>query len=153
MKLATIKSFRTAFLFVSVIVLASANAFGVYQFFYKKPYLTYENLPFPVLKDKVKAGEMVPVVVRRCNNDDVPHTYTLARSLERVDAPVRKRYTLESQSVYIEPGCGETTSTGPALPREIEPGRYRLSGHAEIRMGLQNFQVEWYSETFEVIAP
>lgn len=136
-----------------VLTLGGANAFGVYQFFYKAPYLSYENLPFPVLSKEVRAGGTVPVLVKRCNNDDVPHTYTLARTLERVNTPHRKRYTLESQQVYIQPGCDETTSTGAPLPPEIPPGEYRLSGHAEINVGLRTYRIEWYSETFKVIAP
>lgn len=117
--------------------------------FFEPPYLTYTNLPFPTLVREIRAGEVMPLQVIRCNNDDQTHNYVIAHSLENLDTHA---YTLLPMvQLNISPGCHPGTSTINRVPPDTPTGRYRVFGTAEIRGLLKTHIVEWYSQEFAVL--
>jgi hypothetical protein len=142
-------SFKFSVVALVLIIIATFNIAVIYNMFYQKPWLTYENLPFPPMSIAGEPGQILPLLVKRCNNDSVPHVYEVTHSLESVgDNP--RYYLLESQVLRIAPGCSEAVSLANRLPKQIPPGEYRLFGAAEIHSGFRSFQVEWHSAQFIV---
>lgn len=124
----------------------------IYFLYFEEPWLSYGNIPFPILKTPVHFGEVAPMTVVRCNSSDRPHTYTLSYSIENLDTG---HFTaVPPVIVMAEPGCHAATSLANVLPEsspEVPPGHYRTVGLSEVNGTLKTFEVEWYSQPFEVI--
>ena len=122
-----------------------------YTAFYKPPYLSYANNVFPLVGDKkiFHAGEVVKLMVARCNADPIIHSYTITHAIRREDGD----YTiLPATSAMIDPGCTSGISYINVLPSsDVRPGKYRLVGNAQIEGTFRQFAVYWESESFEVI--
>jgi hypothetical protein len=116
---------------------------------FDRPYLTYNNLPFPTLLQQVRAGEVIPLRVERCNSDDVPHTYNTTHSVEEID---KHTYTdMPDVRILISPGCTSSTNLVNRLPPNLPPGRYRVFGTAEVQGVIRMHNVEWHSQPFQVV--
>jgi hypothetical protein len=114
-----------------------------------KPYLTYNNLPFPTLLQQVRAGEVIPLRVERCNSDSEPHTYNTTHAVEEID---KHTYTIMPDvRILISPGCTSSTSLVNRLPPNLPPGRYRVFGTAEVHGVIRMHNVEWHSQPFQVV--
>jgi len=125
-----------------------------YFLFFEKPWFRYENVPFPVTQSIIKPGEPIPIHVARCNDDNVSHTYTITRSLERVVLPGESRdYSqLLSLTLGINPGCSQGGFVGHVMPLDARPGKWKLIGIAEIRGTLKDRIVKWESVPFTVVS-
>lgn len=123
----------------------------VYFVAFEQPYLSYQNLPFPPQVPLVRAGEIVPLLVRRCSSAHKAQTYTMARSLQSMDS--NRWIVLPDMTVRAEPGCTEGISLINAIPRETPPGHYRVIGLAEIQGTVRTMHVPWLSGEFAVVAP
>jgi hypothetical protein len=121
--------------------------------FFEKPWLRYTNIPFPALETYGYPGKVMPVHVARCNDDDVPHIYTITRTLERVvsDAEPKDYMVMPDVTVQILPGCSEADALVHVIPGSTRPGVWRLIGFSEVRGVLVSHMVEWRSVPFTVL--
>lgn len=124
-------------------------AFGLYLWasFLEKPWLEYKAMPWEVLPP-VKPGEMVPVVVIRCNHTNERRTYRITRNLVNVDTGLQ--YVLPSSESDIEPGCHRSVSKLSAVPPNVPDGTYVLSGIGHAQGRLKVHDVPWTTQRFEV---
>lgn len=115
----------------------------------EQPYLRYTNLPFPPVKERVRAGEAVQLQVGRCNDDPIPHGYLLNRTLKNLQTGAL--VLLPDVWVEIPPGCTYAISQIHIVPPGTPPGLYEASGRAMVQGRFGNHQVRWYSAPFTVI--
>lgn len=143
-------SFIGALIITLVIGVIVAGNF--YFLFFEKPWLRYMNIPFPALATYGKPGHAMPIHIKRCNDDSMPHVYSIASSFERVTKPgeTRDAMTLQSVMVQIMPGCSEADSIVHTIPLDTPPGIWRVVGVSEVQGVLRSHLVEWYSVPFEV---
>lgn len=117
--------------------------------FVEKPYLTYKNLPFPVLQKQVFAGEIIPILVIRCNDTEEMQNYNTTRALENV--VTKENFLLEEQRLLIKPGCTQSESRVNKIPPTVPPGKYYIYGTAEVRGHSHFLILDWRTQEFEVI--
>lgn len=130
--------------------LVCVGLFG-YGWWFEKPALRYENLPFPVVLQQVRPGEIIPIRVRRCNDSNQEITYTVVHALHAVDSDVR--YVMLPRLTTMGPNICETvTSMINDVPLDARPLRYKIVGAGIIQGSLRSFIVPWYSAPFEVVA-
>ena len=120
---------------------------GSYYAFFEPPYLTYENLPFPVLTPVVHDGEPVLLMVGRCNNDDKTRIYGISHRLVGEHLTI----LLSAVPTSIEPGCTTAISAVNVIPKGVPPGTYHIEGYAEVQGTLRTSSVSWRSATFQVV--
>lgn len=128
------------------LVVLSAWAYLTYN---KEPYLSYGKQPFPVKAYSVHPGEVVPMLVTRCNNSSKTQIYSIARTLERVTDG--RQFVMPDSIVQVEPGCQTIESRANAVPFDAPQGRYRLLGLSQIQTDFRIHYVSWSSEQFEVV--
>jgi hypothetical protein len=142
-----------------VMLLLAASLFAVcssiliYARWFEKPWLVYQNLPFPPVILKVHPGDVVPLVIERCNSTKVIKQYSITHSLLNTDSknlgllPV----LLPSLPLSLEPGCNRYITKVHIVPIDTAPGTYKFFGSASVQGLLVTHDVEWYSEEFEVV--
>jgi hypothetical protein len=133
-------------------VLACAAVLGAlpsYFLIFEQPYLTYQNLPVPVIKSPARPGDSVPIWVERCNSDAAPHNYNTTHNVMNMDTGVT--LIMPDVEVLIMPGCTMSESRINQLPKHLIPGRYRIFGMAEVKGTLKVHYIPWYSQPFEVM--
>lgn len=145
----TILSRGLSVTFAALCIVASAMLSWVLLL--EPPWLTYRNLPFPSELHTVKPGEVVPLIVERCNSSGSVKTYRVTRSLQRMDG-AGEYIVLTSSEVNIAPGCAIGTSRVNVVPIEALPGRYRFIGAGLIHGMLREHVVPWRSAEF-IVAP
>ncbi len=125
------------------------GAFGLYLWavYLEKPWLEYRALPWEVI-EPVKPGEMVPVIVLRCNHTGERRTYRVTRNLVNVDTG--DQIVLPSSDTDIEPGCHRSISKLSLVPSNVPDGTYVLSGLGHAKGRLQVHEVPWTTQRFEV---
>ena len=135
----------------TLMLCVSALSVLCYSAFFGAPYLSYPQYVFPLVGDKkvFHVGELVKLMVTRCNADPVIHSYTITHAIRRDDGD----YTiLPATSAMIDPGCTSGISYINVLPAsDVKSGKYRLVGNAQIEGTFRQFAVYWESEPFEVI--
>lgn len=141
-------TFQMCFACAFVAVMAFGLCFFVYFSLFDRPYLSYRNLPFPTQIQRVKAGQVIPIRVIRCNRDSVAHNYTTTHSAWSIDQ--QRPYILTEARIPIEPGCADSISLVNHLPADLPPGKYYVFGSAEVQGVLRTHHVEWRSQPFEV---
>ena len=127
--------------------LAVALCIGGYYVFFEPPFLTYPNLPFPVLTPKVKHGDAVQLDVRRCNSDTKTRVYGLAHSLVGETVTI----LLPAMPTSLPPGCAQAVSVINVVPQGTPPGTYHIEGYAEVQGTLRTYSIPWRSAPFEVV--
>lgn len=121
----------------------------MYVTFFERPYLSYANPVFKVVGQDFRAGDVVPLLVDRCNSDSSRRSYSIAHSLHNIDT---NEYVLLPEAyVSIEPGCHPATSRINVLPEKTKPGEYQIIGGASVRGVLRSYEVTWSSEKFRVV--
>ena len=135
----------------AIFALLVATLAGSYSYsaYIESPYLSYENLPFPVT-GKVTVGQPVVYPVLRCNSRATNQEYRTTRTLQRMgsgQAPV----VLPGFDVTVEPGCRPAVVRMNIIPDGTPPGFYRVYGVATVRGLFVDHQVGWNSDFFEVI--
>ena len=144
--------------FISVLTATVLGLLGItlYEHYIKPPYLSYTNLPLPINGAKpgelpsYMAGEIVPLIVARCNTDSVSHLYVISREMVPLDGS--KPYLLKSELVPIEPGCHPAISNLHSSPAEATSREYFFRGYAELIGSSQTFHIPWQSVPFRIIA-
>jgi hypothetical protein len=116
----------------------------------EKPFLSYDNVPFPVLNQPLRAGSIVEMKVVRCNSDKDTRLYGTSREILNLDNG--KTYIQPATVVSIKPGCTEGISRINSIPEDAPPGRYKLQGTAEVNSRLNHWLVHWESQPFTVVA-
>lgn len=119
----------------------------VWSTYFERPYLHYQNLPFPVLAT-VRAGDAVQLSVERCNSHAVKRTYDTTHTLTNLDT--RRDDILPNVTVDIKPGCHRGVSKINLIPANTVPGYYLVSGVAAVDGMFVKHKIAWYSEPFEV---
>lgn len=122
----------------------------VYLRWYETPYLSYENLPFPTEKPEVRHGEIVSIVVKRCNSSSETRSYMLVHELRRVGSE-QEFIALPSMMVAIKPGCETAISSLRRIPLDAQLGQYVITGVAVVDGTLRTHNVPFESLPFEVI--
>lgn len=143
--------------------IALIAAFGtvIYMLFFQPSYLSYPNLPFVVVDQKlppesqkvhltppkVKRGEPVPLRADRCSDNTDLRLYPTARTLVGNESAT----VLPAAYAAIAPGCTTSVSMLNLIPTTTPPGLYHIEGVSETHSMLRTIPVRWYSETFEVV--
>lgn len=136
--------------FIISISMASLVIMAVWYGFLQPPYLSYGNLPFPVLRDPYP-GEAVLLRVRRCNSDDKTRVYAISHRLVS-ETPGTPDIVLPAALASVPPGCTTSNSVANVIPMGTPPGRYVVEGFGESSTLLRDAPVFWYSEPFSVLA-
>lgn len=147
MKIETLQKLGTTSLGGAMIL---SIAMLTYAMVIEKSYLSYSGQPFVIVGGPFHRGDMVPMVVTRCNSDDVAHSYQLAHSL--IEATTSAYTVLPPAFIQAPAGCQQAVSRVNALPNDLPAGRYRLSGGAQTTGIIRTFDVSWVSEEFDVLA-
>ena len=140
--------FRAAVV-TSALMISSASAVVVWFSLFDEPWLTYPVLPFPVLMPTVHAGQSIPLSVQRCNSGKATRTYISSHSLVSIDQS-QPEVILPPINASVKPGCSPVESHANLIPRDTQPGFYRIEGITEINGAVRNFSLPWSSEQFEV---
>ena len=137
-----------AAIFASLIV----GLVGIYLHaeFVEEPWLSYGNMPFPVV-GKVMAGQPVVYSVIRCNSKSTRQTYQTTRNLQRMGAG-QISTPLPPIDVSIEPGCNPAQIRMNVIPITTPPGFYMVHGKVPVRGLYKDHIVGWNSSIFEVVA-
>jgi hypothetical protein len=130
-----------------VLAFLSLFGMGAWYGFFEPPFLTYRNLPFPVVREP-RPGEAVLLTVWRCNADDHERSYAISHVLVRESD--EERTILPPGLVPIRPGCTIETSAANVIPAGTLPGRYYVEGHAEAHGTVRRHDVYWRSAAFTV---
>lgn len=136
--------------FMLFFIIATSAAL-LYVFFGERPSMRYTNLPFPVMKNPVYAGDALPLKITRCSDDKRKRVITSARYLENLGDD-QEVLIMELLAVIVPPGCVTQTVRLHRVPESTQPGKYRIIGSANVPGLFRDFKVEWYSAPFEVIA-
>ena len=139
--------FRFLLYLTCILIVACAGILG-WALFFEKPFLYYQNLPFPA-PQTVRAGEAVSLSVERCNSDTVSRAYNTTHGVRSVETG--HAVLLPDVSASIEPGCQRDTSKVNVIPKDTPPGKYTVFGVAQVAGLLRHFEIPWYSEQFEVV--
>lgn len=146
---------KDALPFAFAVMLRVLSVFGVislaivlYALYFERPFLRYQNLPFPV-ETPVEQGRTVPIIIERCNDSKDERVYMSARTLKNVDNG--KEVQLPEATVSLKPGCQRTTSRTITIPLETPPGNYVINGEGIGQGLLKKQRVEWYTEQFQVV--
>jgi hypothetical protein len=126
------------------------GGYGFFHYYNEKPFLEYDHLPFEVTQPFVKAGDVIPLRVYRCNHSSTPQTYLIARTVENLDTG--RQYVLSDSIVRLEPGCHEEVSLANQIPPSVPAGRYRILGLSQIATDFRVIYVPWSSQPFQVIS-
>lgn len=132
------------------LMIAGASGVVVWLSIFDKSWLTYPNMPLPVLRTTVHAGEVVPLSVRRCNSGDTTRTYIISHSLVAIDGS-QPEVVLPPITASAKRGCSTVESRINIVPLSTPPGVYRIDGTTEINGWVRNFSLLWYSEPFKVV--
>ena len=133
---------------VFVTLLIIALGIGAWSLWYEKPWLSYGNLPFQLTQKSFAVGQPVTYWVERCNDTDEPRSYIIARSI--INQDTQSSVVLPSVVATILPGCSRDISSITVIPEGTPPGKYKAKGSGVIKGTVRDFNVIWYSETFEV---
>ena len=138
----------SAFLrWLNAICLIAVICIGGYYAFLEPPFLTYGNLPFPVLTPQVRDGNTVILDVQRCNADSKTRVYAIAHTLVGETMTI----LLPTVPTSIRPGCSQSFSAINVIPPNTPPGTYHIEGYAELQGTLRAFSIAWRSASFEVV--
>lgn len=142
---------------MTLAVVFSAMTFGIVgvvlgYLFLEKPAIEYRNVPFPAPRQINHAGDVVPLVINRCNTTNKAINYSTTHTLKRIQGSMVFYTVLPEVQIMAPPGCTFATSAINTLPLDLVPGRYVLFGTAEVRGTLRVHYVDWYSEEFDVVA-
>lgn len=132
-----------------IALLCAMLTFMVYVLFVEKPFLTYENLPFPPQLMVVKPGEPVPLKVVRCNSSRRTQDYLTTHTMVGIENKLM--IVLPDVRVTLSPGCQEGISLLNRVPDNVPAGTYQLFGTAEVRGTVRTHYVNWSSEPFYVM--
>jgi len=120
-----------------------------YALVLEKPWLSYTNIPFPAAQRKTyKPGEVVQLIVARCNSSNDVRVYRITHSLQRLDEP--GWYVLPADEANMAPGCRAVTSSLNKIPLETVPGHYRVVGAGIVQGMIRDHVVPWASQSFYV---
>lgn len=113
------------------------------------PWLSYPDLPLAIVNGKVKPGQVLQVVVSRCNASEEAKSYTISRELRRIKndevIPIPPRTT------ELAPGCFRDVIRLTQVPPGTPPGAYVMQGYSLIEGRLFPRAVRWNTEFFEVV--
>ena len=144
----TLGSVSAAF---ALVILSVATISIIYVLFVEKPAMHYTNLPFPVLKSPVYAGDVLPLRISRCSDANGRRVITSSRYLENLGDD-QEVLVLEMIAAIVPPGCVTQTVNIHRVPESTAPGNYRLIGATIVPGLIRDFHVPWDSASFKVIA-
>ena len=131
-----------------VLGLATFLVGGLFQAALDRSPLEYPDEPFQV-DSPVRAPGPLHVVIPRCNTTDRDLHTTSVRILISLDSG--ERWTLQTGSINMAPGCEVVTADLYLLPLELPPGWYVLQTSAQTQGRIRVFTATHRSNAFEVI--
>ena len=139
---------------VLALLIMGLTAIGlVYILFVERPPLRYMNSPFPVLKNQVYPGDVLPLSVSRCSDANGRRVITSTRYLENIgDDDDQEVLVLDMIAAIIPPGCVTQLVKIHRIPALTPPGTYRFIGATIVPGLIRDFQIEWSSAPFQVVA-
>ena len=144
----TLGSVSAAF---ALAILSIATVSIIYVLFVEKPAIQYTNLPFPVLKNPVYPGDVLPLSIARCSDANGRRIITSTRYLENIGDD-QEVLVLEMLAAIVPPGCVTQTVNIHRVPESTAPGNYRLIGATIVPGLIRDFHIAWDSEPFQVVA-
>ena len=147
-----VQMLHTARSVLTIIFIAFASLLSgayAYSTWLEKPYLSYVNMPFPVMS-KAEPGQRIAIQVARCSTSNVTEAYRTTHGIR--NEVTHQNIILPSIEVTIKPGCLLEISKINVIPEEAKPGFYSFYGVAKVRGLMTTHDVPWNSETFEVLA-
>ena len=137
------------FNFWGPLILFSASClFALYAIFFEKSYLDYPVQPFPIVSQVVKPGDVILMLVTRCNDSDSEKIYKITHVIRNISTG--KTYLLADIDVPIHPGCVTETSLIHIAPKTLENGLYQVFGESHTNGIIRTFHVKYWSSIFEV---
>ena len=136
---------------MALIIMSMTAVAMIFIFFIEKPALRYMNLPFPVMQSTVYAGDILPLSVSRCSEYDGRRVVTSSRYLEKTNG-ADDLSALDMVAAVIPPGCVTQIVKIHRIPESTAPGNYRLRGATIVHGLIRDFEIDWSSEPFQVIA-
>jgi hypothetical protein len=146
------KIFTSMLMMVTICVMVIVGRVQ-YQNLPKPSPLSYRNLPFPPSKKRLVAGEVVPLLVDRCNSSDEVISYRVSHRIE--STTTRLSYVLPGpieQEASLEPGCTPMESLINTTSKDLSEDWYKIIGTASLTYREHTYIVVWYSEKFYVTA-
>lgn len=137
---------------LALLMMLATCAILIYLLFIERPPIRYTNLPFPVTNKAVRAGDVIPLTISRCNDSNTRTTIFSSRLLENTSND-QGVIVLEIIGLWVPPGCVTETVSTNRIPKSVQPGTYRISGIATVPGLIRNFFVPWHSEPFTVLPP
>jgi hypothetical protein len=135
-------------LMVMTVVIAAAPTFLSYA---ERDALTFPVQPMPILNSPVVPGEELQIRLSRCNWSGGPLSYTLQRTLVRIESDDRRDLPT-SRSGMLNGGCETVTAFVPGVPEETPPGHYLIEGIAVAAGKWKTSSVPFSTARFEVVA-
>lgn len=137
---------------INVGALALVILIGAYFGLLEAPALSYTNSPFPTIESSVRPGQVIHLIVARCNSERKTRNYVISHQIIGGLRPILMR----SETSPILPGCTSSISDinkiPDGLPVEVLPsGTYHIEGTAEIQGTFRTFIVLWRSQPFEIV--
>jgi hypothetical protein len=132
----------SAFIILTCLVILDV----VYNYYFAPAPLTYPNLPFKPTKVSIKRGEIIPLIVKRCNSSENVLSYSIYHKLENV----KTEFEVLEISAALDPGCSTSTSPINQTPKTLPPGTYRIVAKSKVIGQFRDYTVPWTSGEFEV---
>ena len=129
---------------VALVLGVSIYAVNMYSTYVEKPFLSYENLPFPITKTAFP-GEQVEFVVVRCNSSKELKRLVSTRALVPEDITMQT-ITFDFVFVNVSPGCSAPIKLPLTIPHGTDPGFYRYVGKSAIKGLVSEHEVSWNTD-------
>jgi hypothetical protein len=116
------------------------------------PAISYPELPFKIHGEThtFHPGEVVPIILIRCNRLQKPIMYEITRSLANISTNVTFVFPGTTKTI-LAPGCAQSISVIHQLPKILESGVYQITGAATYKGPFNDIDVSFYSEPFAVV--
>ena len=122
----------------------------IYLRYFQPAFLSYPELPLKV-EGPVRPGEVVKLIVVRCNNSDRAQSYEVSRWFKCAGGSRLPVVLPAGRVPPIEPGCAPARSELNVAPIDTKPGWCKVGGFGIVKGTLRTIEVPWESEWFEVI--
>ena len=130
---------------VALVLGVSIYAVNMYSTYVEKPFLSYQNLPFPVTPVDAFPGEKIEFTVVRCNSSNELKRLVSTRALVPEDITMQT-ITFDFVFVNVAPGCSPPIKLPLTIPHGTEPGFYRYVGKSAIKGLVSEHEVSWNTD-------
>lgn len=133
--------------FVLLLIIGVGIATWSLLYFFDKPLVEYNNLPYKVQEKVVYPGDIITFEVDFCVKKDTPYSFT--QMFYNIDTG--EEYYLPHRMVAVHEGCAVVTSTPKEIPDYVSEGNYILKFELYIPGRFRTHTVEAETTVFEVM--